>query len=70
VKNSLRLLLLVLLVLAAGCGSIAGSYEETFDDAGNWIVDSTFEAETRLNGGRYEFLVKKDLGIFWSTAGD
>ena len=69
-KNSLRLLLLVLLVLAAGCGSIAGSYEETFDDAGNWIVDSTFEAETRLNGGRYEFLVKKDLGIFWSTAGD
>lgn len=70
-KLSLRLLLpLVLLLLAAGCSAIAGAYEETFDDAGNWIVGSNADAETTLSNGRYEFLVKKDLGIYWSTAGE
>lgn len=58
------------LALLAGCSTLSGSYEATFDSAGKWVLDNTFEAETRLAGGRYEFLVKKELGIFWSTAGE
>ncbi|MDT8305828.1 MAG: hypothetical protein RRC07_07825 [Anaerolineae bacterium] len=70
--NRVRLLALTVLVLAllAGCTTLTGTYEETFDEAGKWVIDTTFEAETAVTGGRYEFLVKKDLGIFWSTAGE
>jgi hypothetical protein len=67
-----RLLAFIALALAllAGCSTLSGTYEEPFDTADKWVLDNTFEAETRLAGGRYEFLVKKDLGIFWSTAGE
>lgn len=70
-NNRARLLALTLvgLALLAGCTALTGTYDETFDEAGSWIVDTTFDAETDVTGGRYEFLVKKDLGIYWSTAG-
>jgi hypothetical protein len=72
VKQRARLLALipVILTLVAGCSTLTGTYEETFDAPGKWVVDRTFEAETRVVDGRYEFLVTKDLGIFWSTAGE
>jgi hypothetical protein len=71
VNTFARLLAFTFIVLAllAGCTAITGSYEETFDDPGNWTEETTFEAETNVTGGRYEFMVKSELGIYWSTAG-
>jgi hypothetical protein len=69
-RAGLLALITVILALVAGCTTLTGTYEETFDAPGKWVVDRTFEAETRVVDGRYEFLVTKDLGIFWSTAGE
>lgn len=69
-RAGLLALITVILALVAGCSTLTGTYEETFDAPGKWVVDRTFEAETRVVDGRYEFLVTKDLGIFWSTAGE
>lgn len=61
--------LLLLLLLLAACGGLSGPYTEPFDDAGGWGVGSDVDAEGTVNNGRYEFLVKSNLGLFWSTAG-
>jgi len=62
--------LALLLLLLAACASLGGPYEETFDDAGNWGTGEDLEARGEVTGGRYEFLVKADLGLFWATAGE
>lgn len=63
-----RYLLLLLMFLVA-CGTLGGPYVETFDDAGGWGVGSDIDAEGTVDEGHYEFLVKANLGLFWSTAG-
>ena len=60
----------LIILLLAGCSSLRGPYEETFDDAGNWGTGEDLEARGEVTGGRYEFLVKADLGLFWATAGE
>ena len=61
--------LLLLLLFVTACGSLAGPYNEPFDDPGGWGVGSDVDAEGTVDDGRYEFLVKSNLGLFWSTAG-
>lgn len=60
----------LILALLAGCNQLGGSYEETFDSVGSWGHGSDVDAEGTVVNGRYEFLVKSDLGLFWSTAGE
>lgn len=61
---------LVLLLTIAGCNTIGGPYEEAFDDAGNWGTGSDVDKEGRVQDGQYEFLVKSEFGLFWTTAGE
>lgn len=61
---------LVFLLAIAGCDTIGSPYEETFDDAGSWGTGSDVDKEGRVQDGRYEFLVKSEFGLFWTTAGE
>lgn len=61
--------LLFLFVLLGGCRGAGGSYEETFDNPGNWVIETSPEAETAIVDGRYHFLLKSDNRLHWSTAG-
>ena len=63
-------LLALFLLLLAACASLQGPYEETFEEAGKWGTGEDLEAKGEVAGGRYEFLVKADLGLFWATAGE
>lgn len=70
-RNLARFAVLPLFILTlAACASLRGPYEETFDDAGSWGTGEDLEARGEVTGGRYEFLVKADLGLFWATAGE
>ncbi|MFW6097149.1 MAG: hypothetical protein ACOC9Z_03690 [Chloroflexota bacterium] len=62
--------LALLLLLLAACNALQGPYEETFDDAGQWGTGEDLEASGEVTGGRYEFLVNANLGLFWATAGE
>lgn len=62
--------LLLLLLLLVACNALQGPYEETFDDAGKWGIGEDLEASGEVTGGRYEFLVNANLGLFWATAGE
>jgi hypothetical protein len=46
------------------------SYATTFDEVGNWAVDSDTEVEGTVNDGQYELLVKQPSGQFYTTAGE
>jgi len=70
VRHRILALLLLLLLFTAACTSFAGPYEETFDDEGSWGTGEDLEARGEVSGGRYEFLVKAELGLFWATAGE
>lgn len=61
---------LVSLLAITGCNTIGGPYEETFDDAGRWGTGSDVDKEGQVQNGRYEFLVKSEFGLFWTTAGE
>lgn len=61
---------LVFLLAITGCNTIGGPYEETFDDAGRWGTGSDVDKEGQVQNGRYEFLVKSEFGLFWTTAGE
>jgi hypothetical protein len=61
--------LLLLVVLLVSCGGLNGPYMEAFEEAGNWGVGADVDAEGTVVDDRYEFLVKSNLGLFWSTAG-
>jgi hypothetical protein len=60
---------LLVLFIAVACTSFSGPYEETFDSEGSWGTGEDLEARGEVTGGRYEFLVKAELGLFWATAG-
>jgi len=65
------LLLVMALAACTGLGlGLTGPYEETFDEVGSWGAGQDINAEGDVVNGRYEFLVKADLGLFWSTAGE
>lgn len=63
-------LLIFVLLLTTACTVLAGPYEETFDDAGSWGTGEDLDARGEVTGGRYEFLVKAEYGLFWATAGE
>lgn len=64
------LILVALLGMAAlACGPLGGPYEETFDSIGTWGSGADVDADGDVTDGRYVLLVKADLGLFWSTAG-
>jgi hypothetical protein len=68
---ALAVALLMVMALAACTGlGLTGPYEETFDEVGSWGAGQDINAEGDVVNGRYEFLVKADLGLFWSTAGE
>lgn len=71
-RYALLVVLLSLLTasLFAACAAFAGPYSETFDEAGSWGTGEDLEAKGEVTGGRYEFLVKAELGLFWATAGE
>ncbi len=73
-QGSLVRLLVVLLLLSLGCVACdtlgSGSYEETFDSAGNWGSGSTSEVEGEVKNGVYEMLVKSNSGLYLATAGE
>lgn len=62
--------LFCLALLIAGCSLLpAQTYEEAFDRKGTWGTGSDLNVEGRVTGGSYSFLVKRDIGVFWATAG-
>jgi len=63
-------LILLLGLTALACGPFGGPYEETFDSTRTtWGSGNDADVEGGVSGGRYVLLVKADLGLFWSTAG-
>lgn len=65
------LALALALIFITACSAVArGPYSETFDEEGRWGVGEDLDARGEVTGGRYEFLVKADLGLFWATAGE
>lgn len=59
----------VLSLLLAGCGN-REPYVETFDAPGNWRTGSDADVEGEVRDGVYDFLVKADQLIIWTTAGE
>lgn len=69
-KRTFLALVLCLAFLVAGCDLIAPqTYDESFDREGSWGTGSDLNVEGRVTGGAYNFLVKRDIGVFWATAG-
>ncbi len=64
------LALALVIIFVVGCAGAAGPYSESFEEAGSWGTGEDLEARGQVTGGRYEFLVKADLGLFWATAGE
>jgi hypothetical protein len=60
---------ILLLLLLAGC-SDEEPYEETFDSPGDWRVGSDADVEGKVQDGVYDFLVKADQLVIWTTAGE
>jgi hypothetical protein len=58
----------VLLALVR-CGG-ERQYAETFDSPGNWRTGSDTDVEGEVKGGVYDFLVKADELVIWTTAGE
>jgi hypothetical protein len=59
-----------ILLLSVACRGTSGPFEERFDSAGKWGTGTDIDVEGDVRDGRYEFLVKNDLGLFWTTAGE
>lgn len=58
------------MLAAAGCARLGqNGYQEPFAAAGGWGEGETSEVAGRVEGGVYDLLVKKDYGLFLSTAG-
>jgi hypothetical protein len=62
--------LLALATVACNNPFTGGPYEETFDNIGSWGIGADADAEGDVRSGQYVLLVKADLGLFWSTAGE
>ena len=60
--------LAVLLLLLAGCGGTE-AYSETFDETGDWRVESNSDVEGEIRDGVYDFIVKADDQLFWTNPG-
>ena len=61
--------ILISFFLLAGCGGTT-SYEETFDEPGNWRVDAEDpEVKGQVIDGVYDFRVLADELTIWTTAG-
>jgi len=60
------------LLLLWGLTACGGSepYLETFDEPGNWATGMDADVEGQVKDGVYDFLVKADDLIIWTTAGE
>ena len=69
-KNSAKiwLILLAAAVLTA-CGAMQ-TYTETFDEPGNWRVESSSDVVGEVRDGVYDFTVHADDLTSWTTAGE
>lgn len=67
-RGFLTLVILLLLLSACGLLPVNGPYHETFDEAGQWGVGDDLNVEGQVENGVYDFLVKRDTGLFWATA--
>ncbi|MFQ5419284.1 MAG: family 16 glycoside hydrolase [Anaerolineae bacterium] len=63
----LTLLLFVLLAVSACSNNV--NFVETFDAPGNWRTGSDSDVEGAVRDGVYDFLVKADDMVIWTTAG-
>lgn len=69
-RGPLRLVGLLALVGLA-CSTLGlGPYQATFDTLEKWGSGRDSDVEGDVAGGRYDFLVKAENGLFWSTAGE
>jgi len=55
-------------LLLAGCGGTE-AYSETFDEPGDWRVESNSDVEGEIRDGVYDFIVKADDQLFWTNPG-
>ena len=68
-KNSAKLIIiLLLLAIIAACGGTQ-TYEETFDEAGSWRVESSSDVVGEVRDGVYDFIVTAEDLTIWTTAG-
>ncbi len=58
-----------LTAVLTACGSTQ-SYTETFDDPGNWRVESSSDVVGEVRDGVYDFTVVADELTSWTTAGE
>lgn len=66
--SKLLLLLGVMTLLWGVVSCTQGPIDEDFSDAGSWGTGDTGEAEGQVDGGVYDFLVRAQDGIYWTTA--
>ena len=62
---------LLSIIVLAGCANDADrAYRETFDAPGNWRTGTDTDAEGVIDEGVFDFLVKADNLVTWTTAGE
>ena len=65
-QRCLGVIFLTLLILLSACTTT--SYHEPFISTGSWRVGDDLDVSGEVKEGQYHFLVKQDVGIFWTTA--
>lgn len=61
--------IIILALLLASCGQ-SQTYQETFDEPGDWRVASDSNVSGIIENGVYDFLVLADQLTFWTTASE
>ncbi len=59
----------LVLLSAAACGGAQQPFLETFDAPGDWRTGSDIDVEGEVQEGVFDFLVKADDMLIWTTAG-
>lgn len=64
--------IVVLALSSLACANLIGSdsYQETFDEEGNWGTGNTNQVEGQVKDGVYELHVKDNNGVYYASAGE